>query len=143
MKRKKARIVIIILSVIVLALAAVAAVQALQNVPGKIIGTYGIDNLNPTQNVYIAVLDDGTFQVYNPNREMYSGTYQEEPDMITDEKYMYLTLHLEDGTRSYAIFDRHDRVILDRSTMTNLPEQLRPFIRISDTPILISTTNPE
>ena len=143
MKWKKARIVIIILSVLVLALAAVAAVQALQNVPGKITGTYGIDNLNPTQNVYIAFLDDGTFQVYNPNREMYSGTYQEDSGMITDDKYMYITLHLEDGTKGYAVFDRHDRVILDRSTMTNLPEQLRPFIRITDIPSIFTTTNPE
>ena len=138
MERKKARIVIIILSVLVFALAALAVVQALHNVPGKIIGTFGIDNLNPTQNVYIAFLDDGTFQIYNPNREMYSGTYSEDSGMITDEQYMYLTLHLEDGTKSYAVFDRHDRVIVDRSAMTNLPEQLRPFIRISDTPIVFA-----
>ena len=143
MERKKARIVIIILSVLVLALAAVAVVQALHNMPGKITGTYGIDNLNPTQNVYIAFLDDGTFQVYNPNREMYSGTYGEEPGMITDEKYMYLTLHLEDGTKGYAVFDHHDRVIVDRSAMTNLPEQLRPFIRINDTPAIFTNKYPE
>ena len=143
MDRKKALTVIAILGIIILALAAVAVVQGWNDLPSKVTGTYCMDNVIPQQTVYLSLQHDGRFQVFNPLREMYSGTYKEDPGMITDKEYMYLALYLEDGTKGYAIFDRHDRVILDRSVMTNLPEQLRPFIRISDVPALFTMTSPE
>ena len=143
MNKKTIQILIVILLIVICSVASVALVQSWNNQPSKVTGTYCMDNVNPTQNVYLSFRYDGRFQVFNPLREMYSGTYQEDSGMITDEKYMYLTLHLEDGTRTYAIFDRHDRVILDRSAMPNLPEQLRPFIRINDTPALFTNKYPE
>ena len=143
MKRKTIQILVVILLIVICSVASVALVQSWNNQPSKVTGTYAMENVNPTQNVYLSFRHDGRFQIFNPLREMYSGTYEEDPGMITDDKYMYLTLRLSDGTRGYAIFDRHDRVILDRSNMTNLPEQLRPFIRINDTPALFTNKYPE
>ena len=143
MKRKTIQILVVILLIVICSVVSVALVQSWNNQPSKITGTYCMDNVNPTQNVYLSFFNDGKFQVFNPLREMYSGKYQEDSGMITDEQYMYLVLHLEDGTRTYAIFDRHDRVILDRSAMPNLPEQLRPFIRITDVPAIFTNTYPE
>ena len=143
MERKKLKILAVIMVILLAAVAVYAVVQEWNNQPKEITGTYCMDNVNPTLNVYVSFVSDGTFQIYNPNREMYSGTYQEETGMITDQEYMYIALHLSDGTKGYAVFDRHDRVILDRTNMLNLPEQLRPFIRISDTPSLLTEAKTE
>jgi hypothetical protein len=128
MKDKKFTILCIILIILLAGFAIYMVLQ--QPEPDKTpVGTYCAEGATPAENTYFSLFKDQRFEIWGSDYRI-QGTYAEEPD----GKNLRLQLTCSDGTTATAMFDRHDQIFLDGSTLPRMPQKILAFQRINDVP---------